>query len=106
MCFAPLRERQRPGRSEDCRGSVAPPPRPSTLSRAPAPPPLAPSPRLQQNEIVRENSFFGWSPRATNAAGLVVMALAFPLGFHYLQKGELERRDVALRRLPAPREYL
>ena len=55
---------------------------------------------------MRENSFFGWSPRATNAAGLVVMALAFPLGFHYLQKGELERRDVALRRLPAPREYL
>ena len=34
------------------------------------------------------------------------MALVFPLAFHWLQKGELERRDVALRGLPEKREYL
>ena len=70
-----------------------------------AAPSLHPAP-LQQNEILRENSFFGWSPRAGNLAALTVMALAFPLAFHWLQKGELERRDVALRGLPEKREYL
>jgi len=64
-----------------------------------SPPPLAatlrpPSPR-QSNEILRENQFFTWSLSRSNMVGVAVMALAFPLAFHYLNKAELERRDVA-----------
>jgi hypothetical protein len=50
---------------------------------------------LQSNEILRENQFFTWSLSRSNMVGVAVMALAFPLAFHYLNKAELERRDVA-----------
>ena len=49
----------------------------------------------QSNEILRENQFFTWSLSRSNMVGVAVMALAFPLAFHYLNKAELERRDVA-----------
>ena len=79
---------------------------PAACSTARTPAPLAalaaalaatlrpPSPR-QSNEILRENQFFTWSLSRSNMIGVTVMALAFPLAFHYLNKAELERRDVA-----------
>ena len=55
---------------------------------------------------MRENQFYTWTLNRRNVVGVAVMALAFPLAFHYLNKSELERRDVAYRGFTKPRDYL
>ena len=63
-------------------------------------------PSPQQNEIARENQFYTWTPGLHNMAGLLVMCVVFPMGFHYLNKHEMELRDVRLDKHDKPQARL
>ncbi len=48
---------------------------------------------MQQNEIARENKFNAWTITKDNALWLYILAIGFPVGYHYLHKSEQELRD-------------
>jgi hypothetical protein len=65
---------------------------------------LLPPSRTQQNEVLRENQFFGWTVNKKNLLGLGMMVLGIPLGYRHLFIIEAEARDVA--RGAPPRERI
>jgi hypothetical protein len=61
---------------------------------------------LQQNEIIRENTFVQYEPNKTNAWGLIVMTVIFPVLVHWVVKAEMEHRDIVVSHRESPRERL